>query len=275
MLTFAATIAVSSPVGCAAPRPVRNPEQSQVQYQLSVDCYRGRRVEAALEELAKSLAADPDNHDAHNLWGIIALNQGSDYLAQAETIACLKGNDDATVRAEAVRKFREAQLHFRKATEIKNDFSAAWNNLAVASLQLREWEEAMKSAQNALRDITYAEPQVARANLGWAYFQKKEVHNAWKELHESVARTPGFCVGRFRLARVYVERGDLDQAADEVESVTANKQCPIQEAFLLAGIVAKRRQKNDSARAFFQQCVDMAPRSCVANECKGYGEMIQ
>lgn len=260
--------------GCAS-RPKRDPDQSYVRYQLGVEYYNGHRVEAAIEELDKALKADPENADAYNMLGIIALNQGHDYVQQAESAGCLKGRDGEVVREDASKKFKEAERHLKRAVELRREFPMAWNNLAVAALQLRDWDLAATAAQEALKDPTYAEPEVARANLGWAYFHKKEIQNAWKELHEAVARAPGFCVGRFRLAKVYVERGDIDQAAEELSSLTADNRCPIQEGFLLAGLVEQKRKDKAHATAHYQRCVQMAPRSCVAEECQRYGQLIR
>lgn len=260
--------------GCAA-RLKRDPEQSQIRYQLAVGYYRDKRVEAATEELNKALQADPENADAYNMLGIIALHQGHDFVVQVETVACLKGQDAAAVREDATRKFREAEALFRKAVDARPEFAEAWNNLSVAALQLQEWDAAITAARNALKDTTYTEPAVARANLGWAHFNKKETQYAWKELHQAVARAPGFCVGRYRLAKVYVERNDMELAAEQLEPVVTNKNCPIQEAHLLAGLVHERRKDRARARTLFQQCADIAPRSCVADECRRYAQMIQ
>lgn len=266
---------VALAAGACASTPKKDPDQSQIRYQLAVGYYRDRRVEAAVDELEKSLKADPDNADAYNMLGIIALRQGHDYLMQVETAACLRGRDAAVVREDALRKFHEAEDNIRKAVGLRPEFSNAWNNLAVAALQLQEWDEAITAAQNALKDATYSEPEVARANLGWALFQKKDLLPAWKELHEAVARSPNFCVGRYRLAEVHLKRGELDSAAEEADAVVANKRCPIQEAYRLAGLVHERRQEREQARTMFEECAAMAPRSCLAEECRRYREMIQ
>jgi type IV pilus assembly protein PilF len=263
-----------SAFGCAA-RPKRDPEQSQIRYQLAVGYYRDRRVEAAIEELQRALQADAENADVYNMLGLIALNQGHDYVVQVETAACLKGRDADVVREDAGRKFREAEQRFHKAVELRPDFAEAWNNLSVAALQLQDWELAASSALNALKDVTYSQPEVARANLGWAHFQKKELQYAWKELHESVARAPRFCVGRYRLAKVYVERKEMDLAAEQLDGVVSNKECPIQEAYLLDGLVHERRKDRVRARMLFQRCAELAPKSCVADECRRYAKMVQ
>ncbi|HEX7622440.1 MAG TPA: tetratricopeptide repeat protein, partial [Anaeromyxobacteraceae bacterium] len=86
----------------------------------------------------------------------------------------------------------------------------------------------------------------------------------------------GFCVGRYRLAKVYLERGDLDEALDAIGPLLADsKRCPIQEAFLLGGLLYERRKDSAKAREFFRACADMSSRSCAADECRRYAQMIQ
>jgi type IV pilus assembly protein PilF len=268
--TCSALLALS---GCV-PHTKKNADEAQIRYQLAGDYFRNRRIEAALDEIAHVLAIDPANAEAYNLLGLISLQQGAEYLAQAETDACLTAGDAQAVRRDSSSKFHDAEQKLRKATELRATFSEAWNNLAVAALNLQEYDLAITAARNALKDVTYLDPEVARANLGWAYFQKKDLQSAWKELHEAVARSPGFCVGRYRLAKVYVARDELDRAAEELDALTSSAQCPIQEAFLLGGMVQQKRRESAKARASFARCVTLAPRSCLAAECKGYAKMI-
>jgi type IV pilus assembly protein PilF len=275
LITMGTCLVLLLDPGCAS-RPKRDPEQSQIRYQLAAGYFRDQRVEAAIEELQKALQADAENADAYNMLGLIALRQGHDYIAQLETASCLKGKDAESVRGEAQTKFKEAIKNLRKAVELRPEFPEAWNNLSVAEFQLQSWDAAIEAAQNALKDAAYGTPEMARANLGWAYYQKKEIQSAWKELHEAVSRAPGFCVARYRLAKVYVDRGETDQAVDALAPVIADvKRCPIQEAQLLGGLLNERKRETASARELFQRCIDMAPRSCIADECRRYAQMIQ
>ena len=275
LITMGTCLALLIDSGCAS-RPKRDSEQSQIRYQLAAGYFRDQRVEAAIEELQKALEADSENADAYNMLGIIALRQGHDYVAQLETESCLKAKDAELVRNEAQAKFKEAVRNLRKAVELRPEFPEAWNNLSVGELQLQSWDAAIEAAQNALRDAAYGTPEMARANLGWAYYQKRDIQNAWKELHEAVSRAPGFCVASYRLAKVYVDRGEIDQALDALAPVISDvKRCPIQEAQLLGGLLKERKRELASARELFQRCVDMAPRSCIAGECRRYAQMIQ
>jgi len=275
LISMGTCIAVLAASGCAT-RAKRDPDQSQVRYQLAVGYFQNHRDEAAIEELQKSIEADPQNAEAHNMMGLIALKQAYDYGSQAETVSCLKGADEQSVRGEETSKLRVAELSFQKAVELRANFPEAWNSLSAVALLLREWDQAITAAENALKDPTYDSPVFARANLGWAYFHKKDLQNAWKELYESVSRAPAFCVGRYRLAKVNVERGEVDQAVDVLDPLLADgKRCPIPEAFLLGGMLHERRKNSEKARDLFRACAEMSPRSCVANECRRYAQMIQ
>lgn len=270
---LAVTVCVPAAGSCAH-GPNRNPEQSATRAEIAADSFRNNRLEAAVEECQKALELDPENADAYNLLGVVALRRGADHVDQLEVASCLKGVDAEAVRRDATLRFREALEHLRKAVALRPDFAMAWNNLAVAALNLGDWDLAVEAAKSALKDVGYREPQVARANLGWAYFKKKEVQNAWKELHEAVSQAPGFCVGRFRLASVYRERSELVEAAQEIDAVIAQKECPIQEAYLLGGLVHERLKDKGKAREIFARCVELAPRSCIAAECTRYAQLI-
>jgi Tfp pilus assembly protein PilF len=275
LVTMATCIALLSASGCAT-RAKRDPDQSQVRYQLAVGYFQNHRVEAAVDELQKAIETDPQNAEAYNMLGLVALKQAYDYRAQAETFSCLRGVDEQSVRSEENAKLQEADMNFRKAVELRPSFAEAWNSLSAVALLLQAWDKAIEASENALKDPTYDAPMFARANLGWAYYHKKDLQNAWKELHEAVSRVPTFCVGRYRLAKVYLERGEVEQAMDVIEPLVADgKRCPIQEAFLLGGLLQERRRNSEKARDLFRACTEMSPRSCVADECRRYAQMIQ
>ena len=272
-VTLASGFVVLSVWSCAA-NQTRDTEQADLRFQIAADDFKNHRLEAALEELQKARQLDPQSSDVQNLYGLIALQQGAQYMDQVDGSTCLRGNDAEVVSRDATQKFRDAERSFRAALTLRPEFPEAWNNLSVTLLQLRDWDGAIDAARNALKNVTYREPELARANLGWAYFQKRDLPNAWKELREAAARAPAFCVGHYRLAKVYVERGQLDLAAEELNSVVARKDCPIQEAVLLAGMVHSLRKEPQKAQQLFARCATMAPRSCTAAECKRLGDAV-
>jgi Tfp pilus assembly protein PilF len=263
-----------SGAGCAS-HTKQDAEASQLRFQIAADSFRTHRDEAALAEIEQALVLDPKNADAFNLKGLIRLSQGAEYNREVEVLTCMKGEDAVSLRRDAGGKFRQAEADFRRAVALRQDFPDAWNNLAVAMLQLEDFSEAATAAAHALTSLSYGEPEVARANLGWALYKKGDLQGAWKELHEAAVRSPGFCVGHYRLAKVYMDRGAEDEAAEEVDAVVSRRECPIQEAFLLAGLVHHRRQEMARAKELFSHCIALAPRGCLAAECRRYEEMIQ
>lgn len=274
LATLATTSALLTGLACAS-RPNRDPDQSYKLFQVAVSSYEANRLEAAVGELEQALKADPQNAEAHNMLGIIALRQGADFEAQIESLSCVRGSDAELVRQDATLEFRKARGEFEAAAALEPDFADAWNNLSVAALNLQDWDLAARAALSALKVGTYGEPHVARGNLGWAYFHKGELQKAWRELQDAVARQPGFCVGRYRLAKVLVERGQVADADEHLAVIVADARCPIQEAFLLAGMVAQKRSDTDRAVELFERCTQLGAKSCVAGECRRYAEMIQ
>jgi type IV pilus assembly protein PilF len=163
--------------------------------------------------------------------------------------------------------FTRAEGQFREAVRIKPDFSEALNNLSVVSIHFGRYDEAVTLAEKALSNIVYREPFAAQGNLGLAYLGKNELARAAKALRQALFDQPQFCVGRYRLAKVYYEQKEYDLAAEELDKVTGEKTCPIQEAFHLAGLVSLRRDDRGHAAQMFERCVALAPRSCLAREC--------
>ena len=157
-IAAAAAVAVGFQLCGCATAPKREAEQSMIRYQLAADYFRGRRVEAAQVELQRALQLDTENADAHNLGGLMALEQGADSVRQAETAGCLHGQDAQAIRRDAASKFKEAEQWFRRATTLRPDFAEACNNLSVAALNLEAYDEAASAAEMALRDVAYASP---------------------------------------------------------------------------------------------------------------------
>lgn len=254
--------------GCWATTPKVDPEASEKRYYLGADYFEKRMFRPALEELLKAIELNPQNTDAHYLLGLLYLQQASEAEAMIERANCLGGDEARLERQEVDNLFRKGETEFRKSVELKPDFSEAWNSLSVVELYFQRWDEAGLAAEKALSNAVYRQPWAAEGNLGWAMYKKKEFFKASKELRTALFSNPAFCVGRYRLAKVFYDQQDWDGAAEELQKVTQDKACPIQEAFLLAGMTALKRNDRDTASELFRRCVSMGPKSCVARECR-------
>jgi Tfp pilus assembly protein PilF len=264
----AALIALGAMAGCGPAATRVDPEASQKRYLLGADYFNKGLVEPALEELLKAVELDPNNPDAHNLLGLVWLRKGAEAEELSTRNQCLKGESLTLEKQEADTQFKKAEEQLRKAISLKQDFSEARNNLAVVMIHFGRYDEAVQLEEKALANIVYRDPYAAQGNLGQAYLEKHDFVRAAKALRQALFEQPKFCVGRYRLAKVYYEQKEWDHAAEEIEQVVNDKACPIQEAFHLAGMVALRRDDRDKAQRMFARCVDLAPRSCLASECK-------
>ncbi len=81
---------------------------------------------------------------------------------------------------------------------------------------------------------------------------------------------PDYCVGRYRLAQVYLDTELTEQALEEIERVIADERCPIQDAHRVAGIAKMRLGLGSDAGQSFESCLQMAPRSCLAGACRQF-----
>lgn len=254
-------------LGCAGTKPAVDPDASDKHFMLGSDYFSKNLLGPALEELTKALQLDPGNSEAHNLVGLISLRRAAESEELATRTQCLKGEELRLEADEIAKHFAEAKKRFSEAVRLRPDFSEANNSLAVVALHDGRPDEAIKYAEKALSNVLYREQYTAQGNLGDAYLRRRDFARASKALRQALFEQPKFCVGRFRLAKVYYEQGDLERAATEIEQVVLDKACPIQEAYHLAGLVALKRQDREHASQMFSRCVAVAPKSCLAKEC--------
>jgi Tfp pilus assembly protein PilF len=261
-------LALCATTACGPAQTRVDPEASQKRYLLGADYFNKGMVEPALEELIKAVELDPQNPDAHDLLGLVFLRKAAEIDERSSRNRCLKGEDLRLEKQDMDSHFKKAQEQFGKAIALKPSFSEALNHLAVVMIHFGRYDEAVQLEEKALANIVYREPFVAQGNLGLAYLEKHDLPRASKALRQALFEQPKFCVGRYRLAKVYYEQHDWEQAAAELDQVTTDRSCPIQEAFHLAGLVALRRDERDKAQQLFARCVALAATSCLASECK-------
>ena len=211
-------------VGCAPTKTHVDPDASIKRYLLGADYFNKGMVGPALEELLKAVDLNPENPDAHNLLGLVFLRKGAESEELSIRNQCLKGDELKLEKQEGDAQFQKADEQFRKAIALKADFSEARNNLAVVMIHLGRYDEAAQLEEKAVANIVYHEPYIAQGNLGWAYLEKHDYARAAKALRQSLFEQPKFCVGRYRLAKVYYETQEWDRASDNTHAVASGLQ---------------------------------------------------
>ena len=124
LLTMGTCIAVLSAPGCAT-RTKRDADQSQVRYQLAVGYFENRRVEAAVDELQKAIAADPQNADLQYLLGRVVRDAGEalSHFEQATKGAnpSVFGSYALAYQHTAAGRFDQAIPHAEKVSNARPD----------------------------------------------------------------------------------------------------------------------------------------------------------
>ncbi|HEU5056389.1 MAG TPA: tetratricopeptide repeat protein [Kofleriaceae bacterium] len=257
-----------SAVSCAR-GGAKDPKRSANRVELAKDLLGRGQLEQAESEAERALDYDASNVEAHNVLGLVDYLRAMRNHRLLEIDDCLTGVDAEALRAELDEFLTSADRHFEKAIDIKPDYGEAWANRGSIALLLQDYEP---SASDLERALSYPHALIniglTRANLGWAYFHQKRHAQAAKELRQAEQFNPGMCVAKYRLGRVYFARKEWNKALEQFQAVANNKECPMQEAHLYLLKAYRALGLREQAPAAQSRCVQMAPRSCIAAQCR-------
>lgn len=265
--------------GCASRQAVPDgsdpgaPEGSPADkhYDVAVGSFHNGMFADAKMNLERALAVDPEHADSYYLRGVLLLNEGRTIMDALEITRCLTDASAEQQRERADALHKDAAAAFARAIENYPEGAAgrgrARNSLAVVDLFFHDDAGAIENAEAALREQFYTDRYSALANLGWAYYQRGDLVRATTELRQSVLINPDYCVGRYRLAQVYLDQGLPEQAIEQAQEVMEDPRCPIQDAHRIYAVANMRLHKDEVAQGAFRSCVELAPRSCLAQDC--------
>ncbi|MCA9684371.1 MAG: tetratricopeptide repeat protein [Myxococcales bacterium] len=275
--TLALAVLVGSvTTGCAHDK--RSPgellDSANNHYDIALGSAQSGAFDDAKKQLELALEAVPEHGNALYLMGLIQLHEGRTIIEFIESEMCLTDEAAAAQRGRADDLHRAAHESFSRAAasfdEHDPGLGRAYNSMAVVSLYFHDNEQAQKELDAALGAQFYTEKYSALANLGWAYYEQGDLVAAMTELRQSVLMNPDYCVGRYRLAQVYLDSEMTEQALEEISRVVEDDRCPIQDAHRVAGIAQMRLGQGSEASESFQSCLELAPRSCLANACRQF-----
>ena len=263
------SLSLSLPVASCARGGAHDPKRSANRVELAKDFLGRGALEQAESEAEKALDYDTSNVEAHNVLGLVDYLRAMKNHRLLEIDDCLTGVDAEALRAELDDFLSSADRHFKKAVDIKPDYGEAWANRGSVALLLEDYQPGADDLEQALRyPHALINIGLTRANLGWAYFHQRRHAQAAKELRQAEQFNPGMCVAKYRLGRVYFARKEWNKALEQFQAVANNKECPMQEAHLYLLKTYRELGMRDALLAAQAQCVQMAPRSCIAAQCR-------
>ena len=102
--------------------------------------------------------------------------------------------------------------HFKKAISLKADYAPARNNLGSAYIIREQWDKAITTLIPLTKNILYATPHFAEANLGFAYFSKGDIVNGETHYRNSLDLAPDYFISLRGLSILLRTKGDFKKA---------------------------------------------------------------
>ena len=213
---------------------------------------------------------------------------GEEYYKQGDYASALKEllkaealyPDDAFLQNDlgltykAKKRLDLAAKHFKKALEIKPDYAPAKNNLGTVYLDKKEWDTAIKYFKEVSENMLYATPHLAMANLGWAYYNKKQYTLSETYYLKALDLDPKFINAQRGLGLTYIALGRIDEAVKILER--AVKDYP--KVALLYDDLAKvyvLSHDYDKALDAYHKVIEIAPDSAMAREAEKAAQRIR
>ncbi|WNG38101.1 social motility TPR repeat lipoprotein Tgl [Archangium violaceum] len=228
-------------MGCKHVPSEKERQGAEIHYELGLQAQQAGNVQEAYKELQKSLELDPEYPEAHNAIAILL--------------------------HMAFNRPEQAISHYKKALELRPNFSEVKTNLANVYLSQSRYDEAIKLYEEALNDMLYPTPFIAQGNMGWALYKRGDLERGLKSIKAAVTTNPGFCLGYKNLGIIYDETGDVSEACRYFGRY--REACPdVADAYLREGACQVKQGKMEEARQSFTACEAKAKSQDLKDDCR-------
>jgi tetratricopeptide (TPR) repeat protein len=205
-----------------------------------------------------------------------ALNRSNKVVSAAElqqTIpSAAKKQYELGLKFVGKGNFQQAATYFQNALAIYPEYLAARNDLGAQYLKLKQIDEAEKHFQIVLNN----DPKNfnAKFNMGLVQVERHNYEEAISILNQAVAIDSSRPVARLWIGIAKLELGDLETAESELTRalITGGDDC-VAAHYHLARIFFNRGDLNEAARSV-QTYIQLAPRGEFIAEAKELAERI-
>lgn len=247
MRTLSLAVAALSLACASAPTP-RQREAAEIHTNLGIEALRAGRGQDALREFDLALTQDDSVPEAHFGRGMVL-----EFTYQRKD---------------------EAEAAYRKAIALRPTYSEAHNNLGQLLASRGRLAEAVGHFDEALGNMYYGEPYVARCNKGLALYRLGKKEEGLAELRTCLTLNPRFCFGHRELGRIRLEEGRVKDAVQSFEAFA--QQCEkVPDAWYQLGMARIRSGEPDKAREALGRCADLAGAAELGTECRRLRDQLQ
>jgi tetratricopeptide (TPR) repeat protein len=259
-----------------------NRDDASFQLALAAVAIRKKDQKSAREALEKALALDPHSYLAHSFMAMYWLSAREPAKARQEfktaaELAPLRSVERlqyAQVIAQS-GAVDEAIASLQAIAKAAPDYLPAWNAIAQLTFAQKKYDEALKFVENALnRDAENVDANLLRAKILLAKGQKDQAIEAFKRLEE---KYPKFALVDYQLARCYLEKQDVGQAAAYLNKAVAANPDFIEAILLLGQLDLKRGNAQltaDSMRNLLKKRPQLWPaRLLLADAYRSLGRL--
>lgn len=161
--------------------------RAEIYTNLAVSYMRENRLDIALQEGKKAIAADPKNANAHNVMGLIYQRLGQNGLAEN---------------------------HFKRAIAIDPHNFYALNAYGSFLCQLSRFDQALVQFDNAVKNPLNRVREVALTNAGICAYSSGDKDKADVYLRDALNNNGRHAPALAQMAEVNYDRGDYQAARD-------------------------------------------------------------
>ncbi|HEY8207278.1 MAG TPA: social motility TPR repeat lipoprotein Tgl [Myxococcaceae bacterium] len=247
--TILAALALYAPLAGCVHRPTEK-EQRAAENHYDLGVVEGQRgnSQMAMREYQMALELDESFPEAHDAIGQLLHN--------------------------SFHRPEDAIRHYKRALEIKPDFSKAKLNLGNVYLDLGKYDEAILLYDQVLNDMLYEEPYLAHSNRGWSLYKKGDVKAGMESIQMAITTNPKFCLGHKLLGLIHNEQGEFELACNDFRHFRDT--CPdAGDAYYLEGVCLTKLGKTDEALKAFVACQTKTAAQTTKDACKQLEEKIQ
>ena len=241
--------------GCATTTGATTPddERSEREFQLAAALRSEGQTASAIEHLHIALELNPRNAEAHLLLGFIQMER-RDY-------------------PKAEEELRTAIKLLEKQKRGGSALAEARNIYGLCLMELGRYDEAAAVLRQSATDELNTAPHLAWGNLALAQLELGEYQEVVKSTMEAVRLQPRFCVGYYTMGQALWHLQQLPDAEHALDSaINADPSCgsskELQGAWRLRGEVRARLGHRRDAIADLEQCVELDPYSNDGRMCQ-------